>query len=143
MNNPTSAIRLSLKGSFILFNSLLIDRKRRVLGPVKGNNTTGKAGKLICEHCRRRRSQVLPIFSTDINCSVSMMMFRCHVNCVTNEDGSVSKSQDLKPPRATMRSSLVQLPPLVPSVICRCSKTPTSPMPKICILDGIMSVTGI
>jgi len=39
-------------------------RTRRVLGPVSGNNKTGKTGKLKCEHCRRRRSQVF--FSVDI-----------------------------------------------------------------------------
>lgn len=37
-------------------------RTRRVLNRVKGNNPTGKVGKLICDHCRKRRSKVPNFF---------------------------------------------------------------------------------
>jgi hypothetical protein len=33
-------------------------RHRRVYGPVKGNNTSGKRGKLSCTQCRKIRSKV-------------------------------------------------------------------------------------
>jgi hypothetical protein len=36
----------------------LIRRKRRVFDQVKGNNTTGRAGKLKCTECRKIRSKV-------------------------------------------------------------------------------------
>lgn len=33
-------------------------RTRRILGPINGNNTTGKRGKLRCVECRKRHSKV-------------------------------------------------------------------------------------
>jgi len=43
-----------------IIDPLLRNRTRRVLGPVTGNNRTGRTGKLTCTHCRLRRSRVLP-----------------------------------------------------------------------------------
>lgn len=46
-----------------------IRRKRRVFGPVKGNNTTGRAGKLKCQECRKIRSKVLATLKVWANCA--------------------------------------------------------------------------
>jgi len=72
-----------------ILDPLLRNRKRRVLGPVMGNNRTGRTGKFACTHCRLRRSRVLPIPQACVNSSVSMTMSRSPVNFVQRESWCV------------------------------------------------------
>lgn len=64
-NRPTSMNpsdeKEKLKKRHPKFYDCVNGRPRRVYGPVKGNNTCGKRGKLMCTQCRKIRSKGPPI----------------------------------------------------------------------------------
>jgi hypothetical protein len=76
-------------GTCLILIHWLMIRTRRVIGVVKGNNTTGRRGKLSCTECRKVKSRVFQSIDNTNYPSVSMRLRMNRANVASNDNSSV------------------------------------------------------